>query len=58
MLPEGLSSFLELCDEMKLIAIQSGIIFCILSCLHRVVLAYDSSSLGSTTEYFYLIWMP
>lgn len=50
MLPEGLSSFLELCDEMKLIAIQSGIIFCILSCLHRVVLAYDSSSLGSTTE--------
>lgn len=48
MLPEGLFSFLELRDEIKLVAIRSGV-----SCLRRVVLAYDGSSLGSMTEYFY-----
>ena len=54
MLPEGLCSLVELHDEeMQLAAIQTGVIFCVLSCLHRVVLACDCSSLATTTEYLY-----
>lgn len=52
MLPEGLFSFVDPRDEeMQLVAIQTVVIFCVPSCLHRVVLSCGCSSLPTTTEH-------